>query len=72
MLWEFVAEIHIMRPGSCQLTCQGQGLWLPRLIEEDEVGDDDPCHGEDERPGDVEEAKPSEHRLGTLKDSWLS
>ena len=67
MLWEFVAEIHIMRPGSCQLTCQGQGLWLPRLIEEDEVGDDDPSHREDERPGDVEEAEPSEHRLGTLE-----
>ena len=69
MLWEFVAEIHIMRPGSCQLRYQGQGLWLPRLIEEDEVGDDDPSHGEDERPGDVEEAKPSEHRLGTLEVS---
>ena len=67
MLWEFVAEFHIMRPRSCELTCQGQGLWLPRLIEEDEVGNDDPCHGEDERPGDVEKAKPSEHRLGTLE-----
>ena len=40
---------------------------MSRLIEQDEVGDDDPANGQDERSGDVEEAEPSENRLGSLE-----
>ena len=42
-------------------------LWLSGLVEEDEVGDDNPAHRQDERSGDLEEAESSEDWLGTLE-----
>lgn len=42
-------------------------LWLSCLIEENKVGDNNASDGQDERSGDVEEAKSSEDWLGTLE-----
>ena len=42
-------------------------LWLSGLVEEDEVGDNNPPYRQDERPGDLEEAESSEDWLGTLE-----
>ena len=42
-------------------------LWLSGLVEEDEVGDDNPAQRQNERSGDLEEAESSEDWLGTLE-----
>ena len=43
------------------------GLWLSCLIKKDEIGDDNPADGQDERSGDLEESEPGEDGLGTLE-----
>ena len=55
--WPFWGTIATARATAC--------LWLSCLIEENEVGDDDPADRQDERSGDLEEAKSGEDGLGT-------